>query len=241
MLNGIDFSDLITKERKCLDCDTMITVRVPRQWPGFGAVRCDSCCEIFSRKQDDERKASLRRDLEKLSEIPDPYKSWDKEKANIYGGTNLLKWLSSARNGHLMVFGTNGRGKSHVVAFAALKRLKSTLDETWWIHCPDFFTKMMSLKAGNTQDKRDAKAMLRRAQNVPHLILDDLGKEKMTEAKCELLWSIINERELYGRITWITTNHCSETFSKRFDQNYGPGIMARFGRMFNASNIYEQK
>lgn len=65
------------------------------------------------------------------------------------------------------------------------------------------------------------------------LCIDDLGKEKMTDAWKELLFNVIDKRTLYHRPMVITTNYRGSSFSELFtDKNMADPIIRRLRDFF---------
>lgn len=60
-------------------------------------------------------------------------------------------------------------------------------------------------------------AHVKRLSRFPVLVLDDLGKARMTPKVGEALFGLIEARTSYNRPTYITTNFAGETLAARFE------------------------
>ena len=70
---------------------------------------------------------------------------------------------------------------------------------------------------------------------VPLLVLDDLGKEKMTQRLETVLFAIIDERTANNKVTIITTNYTSQGLQDRFSNaETGPAFIRRLKDYFQA-------
>jgi DNA replication protein DnaC len=65
------------------------------------------------------------------------------------------------------------------------------------------------------------------------LCIDDLGKEKMTDAWKEMLFNVIDKRTLYHKPMIITTNYVGKSFSELFtDKNMADPVIRRLREFF---------
>lgn len=65
------------------------------------------------------------------------------------------------------------------------------------------------------------------------LCIDDLGKEKMTDAWKEMLFSVIDKRTIYHKPMIITTNYVGKSFSELFsDKNMADPVIRRLREFF---------
>ena len=103
-----------------------------------------------------------------------------------------------AQHDSLILMGSVGTGKTHLAASIAHKAIESGI-VTKFGNITDIF---QSLRDAFTTDED----ILSEIKSVPLLVLDDLGKENLTEWVKETIYSIINYRYEHMLPTVITTN-----------------------------------
>ncbi len=117
---------------------------------------------------------------------------------------------------NLLILGMPGLGKSYLgnaVAYAAIQRGVDAARITAYRFVQDILS-----------DIRERTANARRYQNVPLLVLDDLGSEPdVPNVSDEWLFAVINERALTGKACVFITN----LSLKQLQQRYGERIMSR--------------
>ena len=67
------------------------------------------------------------------------------------------------------------------------------------------------------ETEETALALLKRAARIPRLIIDDLGAEKLTDYVRQATYYLINEREQWDRITYITSNYPLKELDRQLD------------------------
>lgn len=119
----------------------------------------------------------------------------------------------------LILLGSPGRGKSHLAAGALHALLKSGY-EGRYMHVP---TATADLRLAENWQQAAAKLFvpLRRADC---LVLDDLGREKSSDALAEQLDALLNQRWLDGAPTIVTANL---TLAELFGDDRQAGVVGR--------------
>lgn len=109
--------------------------------------------------------------------------------------------LLAATEGHWLVLaGNRGTGKSHLAVAIMLEVMRR--GEAAMFRCvPEMLDE---LRSGNEDDTYHAK--MKRLKEVPCLVLDDLGKERNTDAGTEYLYQILDFRYRNEKQTIVTTN-----------------------------------
>lgn len=99
----------------------------------------------------------------------------------------------------LLLIGSNGTGKTHLAAAIANSLLEAGIPamyDTWAGH-------LQMLKDEFDEGERKHLALMKK---VDLLVIDDLGKEKVTDWNAEILYEVINSRYEHRRPVIITTN-----------------------------------
>lgn len=109
--------------------------------------------------------------------------------------------LLAAKEGHWLVLaGKRGTGKTHLAVAIMLDALQR--GEAALFRCvPEMLDE---LRSGHEDDTYHAK--MKRLKEVPCLVLDDLGKERNTDAGSEFLYQILDFRYRNEKQTIVTTN-----------------------------------
>jgi len=129
------------------------------------------------------------------------------------------KWEPVDSKSGLILHGETGTGKSRA-AWLLFNRL-------WMKHYPknSLFLQMRKFEAMIEKgfDDREHGKVLDIIISSPVLVLDDLGKERLTQRLESDLFAIIDERSSNERTTIITTNYTGEKLIERF-QNKETGV-----------------
>ena len=205
-------------------------------------VMCDPCAVIFQNKRDTDRRLGCLRDSAEACGIPHKYREWNEDKAKELGNDKLLTWLRNHGTQSVWIGGTNGIGKTHTALYRAFELLQGSDVHPYCVRASAW---LRSIVTGRTKDKSDCEKLYRRAISCKLLIMDDLGKERLTEPRAELLYDIIDERDRRDGSMWITTNFSGETLIERLNSSgegsheYGHAILKRLKRMITPERIWK--
>jgi len=233
----IDFSKKVTRRFKCAVCGSDFTTAMPAIFSGVVLERCSPCQDKFLEKcKAEERRRYLKGAVER-SGIPKKYWTYDAQVASDLGTSWLYGWVTERANSSMWLGGTNGIGKTHTSHYVALERITKHGESVRAIRCSQFLLELVQYRMGDKHDIREGKDRLKTAINIDLLLLDDLGKEKLSPTKAEILWEIIDLRERYERRLWVTTNNSGDKLLDRLGPDYGPAVIKRLRRMIPAENI----
>lgn len=124
------------------------------------------------------------------------------------------------------IFGAVGSGKTYEAVGLAKKALEEGMKVIFYSAAKLF----EALREYNHQDPSDYTLSTIRNRDV--LIIDDLGKEKLTEWKYEQLFDIIDHRYGFEKTTIITSNYSLSDLAKRYGDNVGgQAIVSRIAEM----------
>lgn len=124
------------------------------------------------------------------------------------------------------IFGVVGSGKTYEAVGLAKTAIEDGTEVAFFSTAKLF----EALRKYNPQDSSDNTMSMLRNRAV--LIIDDLGKEKLTEWKYEQLFDIIDHRYGYNKTTIITSNYDLEELAERYGDNVsGQAIVSRIAEM----------
>jgi len=117
-------------------------------------------------------------------------------------------WTASEPKG-LVLLGSSGAGKT-LALWAKARDLERAGIKPVFLSAVEFARKLAT--AARDLDRAE---WLMRAQV---LIVDDLGKEKLTAAVAPLIWEVLDARHNHGRLTLISTRFRGAEFVSRFSE-----------------------
>lgn len=161
----------------------------PEHWAEHDA----KCAEAAKR----EREAMLSRRIESAG-IPERYRSADLATCP----PEVRDWASAEHNGGgLLLQGTFGSGKTHAACAVLLRKVP--LAPCRFVTMERLLREIRGAYNGSETEER----VISRYVNVRYLVIDDIGKERLTEWSLPILFDIVNQR--YNRLkpTIITTNY----------------------------------
>jgi DNA replication protein DnaC len=162
--------------------------------------------------------------------MPSAYRETCIEKLPSERMRKAFNWTPGEKHS-LLLHGTTGCGKTRV-AWSVFNRL-------WLAGFPADAQFLPMRKVDGLIEKgfddRDHGGVIEYLIEVPLLVLDDLGKERMTQRLESDLFAIIDERTANNRVTIITTNYTSQGLQERFSNaETGPAFIRRLKDYFQA-------
>lgn len=138
----------------------------------------------------------------------------------------------------LFLFGDKGVGKSMTLALLmrsdleewateAANQYEKELPDAWrWVDYPAFIMEIQDAFKNGEGDKT-AFRLLKGLAEIPNLVIDDLGVEKITAFVAQATYYLLDQREKWLRRTFITSNHALS----ELDGQYGARISDRIAGM----------
>lgn len=196
-----------------------IRYEVPENHPNFGKI---FPCECRQANVQAGRLAYLRKlgGLEHLANktfdnfIPEGVGQSKIDQDNLRAAYNYAIEYSKNPEGWLLLKGGYGCGKTHLAAAIANAQIEAG-NSVLFMTVPDLldYLKAAYGPSSDTEDNFDAR--FNQIQNIPLLILDDMGTESPTPWALEKLFQIFNYRYMAQLPTIISTNRDLEQFDPR--------------------------
>jgi DNA replication protein DnaC len=141
------------------------------------------------------------------SDAPLRYKTFDTFQAVLQPEAfDAARLFAAHPSGTLVLYGTFGTGKTHLLAGVCNAALLNTPSVT------SLFTtapKLFAAIGGRIQEEQGYSDIIERAIATPLLVIDDVDKAKHTEFREEIYFAIIDERVKLEKPTAISTNRLS--------------------------------
>ena len=163
-------------------------------------------------------------------QMPSAYRDTCIDKLPSERMRKAFNWAPGEKHS-LLLHGTTGCGKTRV-AWSVFNRL--------WLESFPLDAQFLPMRKVDGLiekgfDDRDHGGVIDYLIEVPLLVLDDLGKERMTQRLESDLFAIIDERTANNRVTIITTNYTSQGLQERFSNaETGPAFIRRLKDYFQA-------
>jgi len=162
----------------------------------------------------------LERRLEKANLRGHEFLKFDRSKGNM----ELARWVWRHRKESLWIANKHGIGKTRCVIAAAGEHAKEAT--IVYFRSTDL---LRTLQAQCAESMRDALRFVREIESYDLLIIDDFGKEKLTDKAGELFYDIIDHRYASQKTKklWITSNFSGKELVRHLGSDKGPAIIRR--------------
>jgi DNA replication protein DnaC len=121
----------------------------------------------------------------------------------------VRKWLSGwPQTRGIVFYGQPGRGKSHFAAGITMALINHLVRAEFW-PSPKLLESMMK------QGENAPRFHIDRFVKLPVLVIDDLGKEKLSEWAYQQIFRLIEERDILERPLIITMNDAPDRMMSR--------------------------
>lgn len=141
------------------------------------------------------------------------FRNFEKKSGKEPGLQFASNW-KYGRNG-IVFYGPTGTGKTHLACAIANKMIRSH----------EIYTRFLRSVDIPRADQEALESLV--TEDIPLLILDDIGAEKGTERSLECLYFIVDGRAWNGLPTIYTTNFRQPELQSRLTGGYGERIVSR--------------
>lgn len=222
----------------CPKCGAEETTYVPEELTDMlkgGETQnfCDNCRAEVERLEAIEREKRRRADWLERSEIPADFLEWDKSK----GDNQLARLIHDNANKSLFICGKNAACKTRAAAI----NLKLEITQNGK-YCR--FVRWSDLAAGYARvckvSSENSKDYIEKHLCYDVLLIDDLGKRRITETAGEMLYDMIDlvySGESRVKL-WFTANKTIASLADCFDNlDLGDAVVSRLDRMIETNKL----
>lgn len=221
---------MITTQKPCAGDNCFEIVEAPLI-EAFGRtlefkLLCESCEQKY--REEAEQKASLERRIRLKTAFddicPPLYRETDLKR--IYGPFSAIaeSWQYSPTG--LLLEGYAGTGKTRA-AWHILKRMTEEGRSCYGLTATQFAKAASDQWHDSREEKGQAIEAMDRCRRTSILLIDDLGKQKMTERAEVELYDVLEHRTNNLKPTIVTTNATGEQLSKMLSQDRSHPIIRR--------------
>lgn len=174
-----------------------------------------------------------------LPQTPKRFRDTDPHRLHV-SMQMATSWVPTVGKPGLLMHGTSGIGKTRAAWLIANRLWTEGLKQGY--NLPVDFMPMREFEARVIEAFEDRRhsAALKEIMNADFLVLDDLGKERLTSRMATDLFSVIDARTEEDRPTVITTNFSGKAFLERFlpqDKETGIAIGRRIRDYFSIQGM----
>lgn len=190
--------------------------------------KCKICAERERMEIEAENVRQRYAELIQHAQIPQSFLTWDVEKGN----NTLARQILDNKDKHLFICGKYDTGKTRSAVYNLFLQAKRG---KWcqFVRFSDFvagYARICKMASENSMD------YIRGALKNNLLLIDDIGKRRITETAGELLWDIFDRIYAGDARTkiWITSNKSLEDLPALFEnKDIGDAITSRIDRMID--------
>lgn len=200
---------------------------------------CEACeqkhIECQSRHADSERRNRLKTAFDAI--CPPLYRETDLKR--IYGPFSAIAQNWQYGPTGVLLEGYAGSGKTRA-CWHLLKRMTAEGRSCYGLTATEFAKAAADQWHSNAEDKGQAIEIMDRCRRTSILLIDDLGKQKMTERAEVELYDVLEHRTNNLKPTLVTTNATGPQLVKMLSEDRGQPILRRI-RDFSTIVKFEKK
>ena len=221
-------------DKECMECGVVVQDFVQEcvapdfnLWYPYFPV-CDPCLQKLENGVDDDKPDPVLKLESSFVDICPP--EMRETDASRLSQKVLNKIINEPLNKKgLLIHGDTGTGKTRMM-WLLVRELIVARGKTVRVYNAYDMKEAMLEAYKQNYSKQD---MMSGLLSCDVLCIDDLGKEKMTDAWKEMLFSIIDKRTLYHKPMVITTNYTGKSFASLFsDKNMADPAIRRLRDFF---------
>ena len=155
-----------------------------------------------------------------------------------------VEWKPEGDKSGLLLHGTTGIGKTRAIWEIIRKQWVESAKRDRQLAYQFLTMRKIEGMIEKGFDDRQHARMLEGLIELPFLVIDDFGKERLTQRMASDLFAIIDERSTAKRPTIISTNYNGTTLLERFDSRdveTGKALIRRLKDYYQMAGMAEKK
>lgn len=212
------------KQNKCEGCGEVFASPIQM-------TRCWNCAEkaVASEieKADCEAQEARRRAF--WVGVPPLYRKTDKARLKPVLAQIVESWEYGPQG--VGFVGSAGAGKTRA-AVLLLEKANEADKSTLYISATELSACAAALFSDDPKEKNEAKSKLARTKTVKCLLIDDLGKGRLTDRAESELYDILEHRTSHELPTIWTSNSNAQGLRSMFSQDRSDALIRRLGKEF---------
>ena len=155
-----------------------------------------------------------------------------------------VEWKPEGDKSGLLLHGTTGIGKTRAIWEIIRKQWVESAKRDRQLAYQFLTMRKIEGMIEKGFDDRQHARMLEGLIELPFLVIDDFGKERLTQRMASGLFAIIDERSTAKRPTIISTNYNGTTLLERFDSRdieTGKALIRRLKDYYQMAGMAEKK
>lgn len=218
------FSHRKEKSVTCQECGTVFTAFLDFEL-------CDDCAEKLDQEQshDAVSRAKIARRDAFWEQVPPLYRKTDKTRLNPVLVSAIANWQFSPKG--IGFVGAAGSGKTRAAVLILAKASESG-HSTLYLPATELSAVSAGAFADSAVEREICKRKLVEARKVKCLLLDDLGKGRLTDRAESELYDILETRTSHELPTLWTSNSNAQGLRSMFSADRADALIRRLGKEF---------
>jgi DNA replication protein DnaC/primosomal protein DnaI len=217
----------------CTECGQSFDPGLPPLLGGINIpiTRCDACQDKLAKEWEanEQRQATAAQQAAFWEQVPPLYRGTDKSRlpASLVAAVDAYEYGPTG----LAFLGKAGEGKTRA-AVLLLHRMAEAGKRVCYLPCTKFCAFAADTFADSKATKADARKALEKAARCHVLLLDDLGKNRMTERAEVELYDLLEHRTGHLLPTFWTSNSNAAALHAMFSPDRADAMIRRLGKEF---------
>jgi DNA replication protein DnaC len=191
---------------------------------------CDTCMDSRIAKVEEERKeerqARLMLEWKRISPLLYRDTDWDSPGLSDACRHIARKWPVTRVGPGLLLYGSTGKGKTRAM-WEVLKRHHFAGIRVCAASALDIQEAVVDKNSTDQLERQNARKLLQAAKDAGILLIDDIGKERTSQAVAAVLHKIVELRSHFRKPILWTTELGSDALAQRLGEEYANGLVRR--------------
>lgn len=193
-------------------------------------LNCDECAEKVEAQNAERERELYFEGLRRECKIPVSRMDWNSAKGN----QQLYYFVLGNKKKSLFISDQYGSGKTWAVCAVGWREKLADIDVLFYVTA-DLTSELSALYS---EYYSAAESLVKELKECDLLILDDFGKERLTDRSGEAIFRVLDARYRDERATWITTNLSLDELAVKMEER-GGALKRRIKEEYESWNRYK--